>query len=188
MKLKQLYTVAFWFGIIYLISKLLLIPGLIMLYKAQGISLSGFLYVISTNSLISNLALFGSLISGILIGILIISIYFSIIKNKINSNKLIDTATVMISVTVLAVIVIAIVTVFVSISTQSIQTLSSMTSQLSKITYPIFPIFFLISIILLIVGYIKEKFKTKSVKNLGIILPSLALLIIVILDVIKVLH
>lgn len=188
MKLKHLHNVSFWFGIIYLIFKLLSIPGLIMLYKAQGVSLSSLLYVISTNSLISNLTLFGSLISGILIGILIISIYFLINKNKINSNKLIDTATVMFSITTLVIVLITTISIFAIISTQSIQTLLTITSQLSKITYPVFPIFFLISIILLVVGYMKEKLKTKSPNNLGIILSSLALLIIIFLDLVKILH
>ncbi len=188
MKLKSLYAVSFWFGLIYLVSKLLFIPGMIMLFRAQGVSFTQFAYVISTNSFTANLTYFGSLISGILIGILIATISLSLVRNKISTNKMINAGVIIISVFALVMVVIMIAAIVLVISTPSVQTLLNMSGQLSKMTYPVFPAFFFVSILLLAAGYIKENLKTSSVKDFKVVFPSLALLIIILIDLIKIFH
>ncbi len=186
MKLKSLYAISFWFGLIYLALKLLSIPGTFMLLRAQGISFDQLTYVISTNSIFANLAFFGSMINGIIIGVLIATISFLLIRNKIRGNRIMNAGITMISISALLMTMLFIINIVLMISTSSIQTLFSIGEHFSKIIYQGFPIFFFVAIILFVAGYIKEMLKTLPVKDFRIFLPSLALLIIIVVDLIKI--
>ncbi len=159
---------------------------MIMLFRAEGVSFTEFAYVMSTNSFISNIAYFGRLINGILVGILIVGISLSLVRNKISANKMTSVGIVIISITALITAILTIMSIVFVILTPSFQTLLNMDAQISKITYPVFPIFFLGSILLFTAGYIKEKLKTSSIKDWRIVLPSLALLVIILIDFIRI--
>lgn len=166
-------------------SKLFSFIGLILLYKSQHVSFTYFVYIVSTNSLLTNIAIFGNIFSGILIGIIVTYISFLLIKSRISANKLTDISAIMLSITAMMIIIIFIFGISTFISTQSIENLLYTRGQVSKITYPLFPVFFFTSITLLIAGYIKERLKTNSVKSLAIIVPSLIFLIIILVNIIK---
>ncbi|MEI8174856.1 MAG: hypothetical protein WCG28_02800 [bacterium] len=193
MKSKLFYNISFWFGVIYLIFSLLSIPSLIVVYQASGVSFAEFTYSMGTNFLIFDFIyfislVFGSLISHILVSVLILVISLSLIRDKINENKITNIGAIMISIVAIITSIIVVVAIFIFASTHSLQALSDMKSLLSKMTYPIFPIFFLTSFVLLTIGYIKEKLKNYPKKYFGIIFPSLALLIIILLDLLKFFH
>lgn len=188
MKLKFLYAVSFWFGIIYAVLKLLWIPGMLILLRAEGVSFALFTYVISTNSFSANLAYFGSLLSGILIGVLIATISLSLVRNKISANKMINAGIIMVSIVALVMVVFIIISIVLVILSPSIQTPLSISGQVSKIAYPVFTIFFFVSVLLLTAGYIKEELKVTSKKDFKIILTSSALIVIILINIAKIFH
>lgn len=184
MKLKTLYHVSFWFGIVYLILRLLSIPSMIVLFRSQGIGFSEFVNYISTGSFVSNFVYFGNIISGILIGVLIVTISLAVIRHKIKANKITDIGVGMISAIALVAAVNALYAIGLAISTSSIIPLVN--AQVSRIGYPILPIFSFISLCLLTAGYIMEKLKTSSKKDFRVVFPAVALLTIILVNLVKI--
>ena len=184
MKLKTLYHVSFWFGVVYLVLRMLSIPSMIVLFRSQGIGFSEFVNYISTGSFVSNFVYFGNIISGVLIGVLITTISLAVIRHKIKANEITDIGAGMISALTLVIAINAIYAIVLAISTSTIIPLVN--AKVSRIAYPILPIFFLISLCLLTVGYIVEKLKTSSKKDFIVIFPAVALLIIVLVNFLKI--
>ncbi len=187
MKWKTLYKVSFGLGILYLASEILLIPGMVMLYHAQGVSFTDWANYISTNSFYANIDYFGGFVNRILIGLLIMVICFSLYRNKISPNKFLNGATAILSIFALVVFVLIVMNISLFLSSHQIQDLLNISGQISKLTYPIFPIFFFVGLVSLVVGYVKEKIKISSNprKDLAVILPSLSLAVIVLIDLIR---
>lgn len=185
MKIKYLYYVSFWFGVVYLAAKLLAIPGMIYLYSAQGVGWSSFTYIIATNSLLSNTVYFGSIVSGIVTGLLMLTISLSLIRGKVEANKMTKVAVGMLTISLFAVVASIVFAVSTLIFSNSIQSALSLSNQISNVSYPVLPLFFLVSVVLLGAGYIEERSKSNSFKDIGVILTAVALLVIVLVDILK---
>jgi hypothetical protein len=185
-KLKKLYYISFWFGIVYLVAALLSIPGWILLLHSQGISFSEFTYVISNNSLIANLNYFGGLINEILVGVIIIATSWFLIRNKMKATQITTTGVVGFSIFVFIIALHLLVAVILLIVFwPSFQNFLIIAIQIQYWTYWVRFILLVGSVLLLAGSYLKEKLNSSPRKYPQIVLVSLAILVIVLLYIVK---
>lgn len=177
MKIKPFYYISFCFGILYLIGQIF---STIMIFHSTGFGYLEFFHTIINGSFTDIITFLGILISSILLpSILILIISLSLIRNKINSNKMMDIAIIMVSIYAIYFSIFIVRTIFIVFSTDSILAMSGTINQFSKIGYLV-PVFFFASYSLLTAGYIKEKLSItlNPKKDLGIIFSSLALFVV----------
>ncbi len=180
-KTKLLYKISFWYGIFCLIfSAISIVVVFKVLYPAQGIELSK---VLSTNSITSDLLWFSNLLKDPIYYGIIAFIPLLVLRGKAKINRLTDTAATIVSISACLGVIFLIVGIVSGITTGSALNGFSVASSLKGFTYPILPIASLLACILFVVSYVNEKIDGMPRKYIQIILPSLALLIII-LDIV----
>ena len=185
MKMKSLYIVSFIFALFSLGSEILSIPVSLIVFQRQGISSEMLSRAMSMDPLWA-ISFFGSIMSDLLAGTLLVAIIWSLLRDKVKKNRMTDIAAAMISIRALASAIL-----FIYIFTESLFLIH--TNQLSvlnmtglpKVGTLIIAIFSLIAFILFTIGYIKEKIVTSQnpKKDMKVILPSIALLVVIIFSV-----
>jgi hypothetical protein len=147
-----------------------------MLYPDQGVDISRFL---STNSVTSNILWLLKLLKDPLFYTLIAFIPFLLLKGKASLNKMTDIAAGIISAGACLGVILIVIGLISGIITFSMSQAIYLTMTIKGFTYPILPIASLLACILFVVSYVNEKIDGVPRKYPQIILPSLALLIII---------
>jgi hypothetical protein len=188
MKSNIFYKISFGYGLVCLAFSLLYIPGVIMLYRAQGISSAYLIDVISTNTFSANFIWFVTTTKDIFFSVLIVFVSLSLIRGKAVMNRMTDVAACIFSISACFSIVIIIAGICSVMITPSLQETLVTLYQVKYFAYPLLPIAYLVAVVLFTVSYVNEKFDASPRRYSQIIFPSLALLIVLLSSIVRLFH